>query len=234
MPSSTLIKTNLKIKEIENFQYFDDDLKDSLWNSLTYFIESVNDSNFQSSFYAEVLKQMKSFGYRVYTPSQILEFISSSHANSYVIEIVQLELEEFAEWFEVDYEFIQSERLNDFSLNGVTLNIWLKETLPNRDTTQKVLFTDYTNKDKVKGQYSLDFNTGELSYMLKSKMYLTQSHVDSLWLPSAKQVSQYLSDHYMNNYVSKQFKDETNLPYYTYNKVKHKIKLARGGKFTIM
>ncbi|MEI8202190.1 MAG: hypothetical protein WCH34_04210 [Bacteroidota bacterium] len=234
LPSSYIIKNNLKLNDIEDFDSLDDEIKDSLSATLTLFLNSINDSLFQTSFYSEIVSEMKSLGYRVYGPSQIIEFITKPPGNTYVVEIVQLQLEEFSEWYDVDYDFVLPSQQNDFLLNGITLSVWLKEAKANSDSSNRILFSEYTNKDKLKGQYSLDFNTGDMFYLLKSKSYLEQSHVDSLWLPAAKQVSQYLSDYYMNNFVSKQFKGNINLPYYSYNATKHKVKIARSGRFIIM
>ena len=232
IPPTCLFKSNLKIKEIENFDLLDDEVKDSLWNSMTLFLQNINDSVFMTSFFAEVANQLKPFGFHVFLPSEQLEFASSSLKYKYVNEFAQLELDEFNQWHDVDYDFIEQERHNDFLLNGLTLNTWLKQYLPNLDTSKKVLFSEYSIRENIKGHFF--FNDGDLVYVMKSKRHLTQQLADSLWQPAAKQLAQYLSDFYLNNFVSNRFKDNTYLPYYTYDAERHKIRIARNGRFTIM
>ncbi len=231
-PPSSFFKSNLKVNEIENFDSFDPEVQDSIIQSNTLFLQNVNDSIFQNNFYREVVFQMKSLGYRVYTPSQILEFLSCPSKSKFSIEMVQMELDEFSEWTNVDYDLVPSSSQQDFILNGATLNVWLKETYPDGDTSKQILFSNYSIRDKVKGHVL--YNDGDLMYVMRSKARISQALVDSLWFPTAKQLSQYLSNYYLNNFVSKQFIGETQLPYYSFDVSKRKIKKWRKGKFILM
>ncbi|MCX6231673.1 MAG: hypothetical protein NTZ33_09035 [Bacteroidetes bacterium] len=194
-----IILTNEKLKQIHDFDSLDAKTQDSLWLAKTHYLDSINDIKLLDIMYMRVSKELKSYGFNVFTTdkSNIFDTIQSPKT---ILNIAQVELTE-ADYTYRDEQVFFGDLMYyyDHILNAVNLNLWF-EFADTASKKPKVLFSSFSVNDQLDGAFILDNVTYKVSYKFKITPFKTED-IYQLIDNSAVKCSNYFYNFLMNNYI---------------------------------
>ncbi|PKP34230.1 MAG: hypothetical protein CVU00_07835 [Bacteroidetes bacterium HGW-Bacteroidetes-17] len=162
-----LFKTNLKTYQA----LADDSLRmlnhDSFLMDSSLFLKYINDSLFLAKCWQSMVNELVAHGFMVYSSDQIDEFMDRNDS-SYVINLAQMQLEEYVHTEMVEAEIDGRYYSGDVDLNAVNLNSWFeleRNQIPNEK--YPVLYSSYFIYDDLQGEFRQSNSIGEVNYRYK-------------------------------------------------------------------
>lgn len=196
-----VFKESLKPIQNKHNQKLTDRQKDSIAFMESEFIRYIPDSTFFNLYISQLLEEFKRLGINAIPDTMAGEFFQDTGKNAYILNIAQLQLQEFSEIVydteEIDNQYYYHEHI----LNGIHLNKWVEFQKINSDRKSPlVLFNELTTGDQVDGFFRKHPQTGQMQYSFKMDT-LTMSDVHQ-WIEHAGEThARYFFDFLMNQYI---------------------------------
>jgi len=227
-----LFKTNDKSYRINNFDSLTSKIQDSLLFAESNFIQFVNDTEILKLYSETLMTELKNLNFQVYNSERIDSFFLTSHL-AFVINLTQLQIEEYEIPFDEYAVFGEDEYSQHFDLNAINMNIWNEVYEINSENNIKiVLYDEQSIQDKLKGNFNKTLFWNEVKYVYTRKDIGIQD-IYSLAEKIGRLHASYFYDYMMNKYL---YDTLTKRPkaYYHYNKKKNRISQAGSARFIFM
>lgn len=207
---------------------------DSLAFSQTKYVQHINNKEFLRQYVAGFTAELDKFGFRVYNDTAAYKFFSDT-TKGYIINLAQVELEEFSKQFTSGFMIDENGEPYQFDIDAVALNSWFEIRCSNCDSgLMQVMFAAHSRAGTVKTRMKQNEFTGDL-YLGYDVADMNMIDVYGLADMSALQNASYLFDLVMNEYILHQMGDPAAKPAYLhYDVKKKKIKRAGEKKFIRM
>ncbi len=195
-----IFKNNLKTYEYPVYDSLSADELDSalFFNSL--FLQNINDSIFFENYLNNLNIGLSIYGINVF-PEYMLDSFLLVQSEAYILNIAQIELEEYImpyiaeEYFD---EYLYSETID---LNAVNINSWFEITkLNSEENNKKVLYASHLVFDDMKGSFSQNVFTGEITFSYKIDQ-MTENDIYELSALLGTKYADYTYDYLLNNYI---------------------------------
>lgn len=221
-------KYNFKIPDIGNFDDLSAEQKDSALFFSSDLLQYINDSTLFAAYLNGLSTGLKNYGFNTYMGESARRFIESG-SDGLIINLAQLELEEFLDSISDDASYSEEENYRyQFYLNAINFNSWFEIARVNHQDTTLVLYTTNKITDEFQGGYQYFPFTGDVKYYYS----IDSMTVDDVY-QSAYSYSYYYSglifDYMMNEYVRTNL-DTGKQPigYYTYDRISGIVRKGYG------
>ncbi len=198
-------KNSYKVpSEIKDFETLPQEVKDSITFFNSDLVQFVDDSAYSEVFMKSLERGLDYFGYDVFQDELDEEFFNTQNEPSLIINLVQVQLEEFLEvvkdeaYFEPD-----SADMIAVYITAVNLNNWVELTRLNQtDEKPELLFNSQTIYDDFNGNFRYFPMSGELDYYYTIDS-LEVSHIYQAADRLGFRYAQWLFDYILNDYVGR-------------------------------
>jgi hypothetical protein len=210
-------KFNHKGETIEGFDQLTNAQQDSALYSSSKYMQFIDDSVFMESYLNSFINELRALGFRVFLDHSVDSFLQRQ-PQSYVVNISQLQLDEYL--FPVDDTLPAGDSLylQSFQLNGVDLSSWFELSKINAPKPKKtVLYSSFTASDGFEGRFILNGFTMDVQYKYKIDS-LKRKDIYDLAVFSGKKNANYLFDYFMNQYIAFQLPDNIQPVWLHYNR----------------
>ncbi|MBS4013548.1 MAG: hypothetical protein KGZ97_07275 [Bacteroidetes bacterium] len=165
------------------------------------FLNSIDDEAVINSFINSLQARLTRYGYSVYGPGDMAEFISKGQ-KVFVFSVAQLELMEYPDTLRPNYVYNNVYYEQAIKINTLVQNTWFEfSELNHPDRPINVLFSMQHTSDFIDGEYKYDWARGGVVYEY-TPFRLTEADVQRLNEFSGQQSAQYIYDFLMNVHVS--------------------------------
>lgn len=212
-----LYKFNHKGETIEGFDLLTNAQQDSALYYSSRYMQFIDDSVFMESYLNSFINELRALGFKVFLDHSVDSFLQRQ-PQSYVVNISQLQLDEYL--FPVDDTLPAGDSLylQSFQLNGVDLSSWFELSKINALKPKKtVLYSSFTASDGFEGRFFLNGFTMNVQYKYKIDS-LTRKDIYDLAVFSGKKNASYLFDFFMNQYIAFQLPDDIQPVWLHYNR----------------
>ncbi len=181
--------------------------REALLKSKSQFLSQYNDTLINRIFVDNLIGELAKTNLDVYTIEYLDEYNKCRAGNRFMVEIHQLEFDEYYDVVHDTYTEIRKNRTDgndtliynkDTYINAFASNIWVDCYCPYGDTMSLLYATDRII-DYHEGWFAKDYN-GEIIYYSENDE-LTVGHIDIFLRNVAKKYANYLYDHILNSYV---------------------------------
>jgi hypothetical protein len=156
-------------KEIKGSNKLPEEMLDSIRMSKTLVLQHLHDEDeFLSNFFTQYVNELRRYGVKVYQHDEFESFFGVD-TNAWVVNLAQLEIEEFDYPFRVTEVFGGTMYTFDYTINGIIFNTWFELSKVNDSDNAKpeILFASNHIYDEFYGNFHQNFFTGEVTYRLK-------------------------------------------------------------------
>lgn len=206
IPPDLVFKKSLKEWTIDSAARLDSRTLDSLlWTSSLY-LQYVDDSAFIDSYLRNYTSEMEALGFRVYGQDSLLSFLSGK-PDAFIINIAQLELEEYVMPIREEAEFGEYIYSEVVDLNAVNLNSWFEISRVNGEEEKALFFTSHYLTDGLEGLFKQNPFSGEVQFSYSIDTLL----VEEIYLLAAlagKIYAGYTFDFLLNKYIDSRVEEE--------------------------
>jgi hypothetical protein len=165
------------------------------------FIKDIDDDAVISSFVNSVHSVLTRYGYRVYGPADMADFISSGK-KAFVFSIAQLEIMEYPDTIRPSYVYENVYYEQAIKIKTIVQNTWFEfSELNHPDRPMNVLFSMQHTADFIDGKYSYDWNRGTVVYEY-TPYRLSFGDIQRLNEFAGQKAARYIYDYLMNVFVS--------------------------------
>lgn len=210
-------KINLKEYDSVDFEKMTDYQEDSMRFFLSDYLQYLSDSVLLTNYVNSYIQGLKNYGYEIYTQAYIDLFMEDTLA-SYVINIAQIEIEEF--YYEVrDQQYFSGELYYaDHNLNALNFNSWFEIKKLNSDNDSKnMLFATNFISDDLYSSFKQYIFSAEVEYDYEIDT-LRLNGIYKLTESLGKLYADYTNDYLMNEYISSNLPDGESLNrYFSYD-----------------
>lgn len=211
LPVDYIFKSNLKKEEIKGSYKMDEyELDSALWEN-SIFLKQISDSAFLEIYINSMIEEFDKLGFQVFTESSLDTFLFLK-SNAFMLNMAQLEIEEFYTTHEDKDEFGDYVYHKELYLNTLNINFWLELSHLNSNG-RRVFFDSKEIADDAYGYFTENVFTGEVNY----KYFLREMTLEDVYqyceYLGARHAS-YTFDYLMNNYITKNFPANKKRKYY--------------------
>jgi hypothetical protein len=223
MPSFIFME-DLKLSGLEN------DESDTLVRTLV--LDKIEDSVVINRFRTIYINKLERYGVFVYEEKTLNDFMKLD-SNAWVVNIAQIELQEYETVFTDSQEFFGVIYSTDVFLNGLNSAFWFEFSQVNAPENNKpdIMFAANDLYDKYDGRYIYDIFSGQMKYNLE----IDTLNVDDFYRQidfSAKLYAGYTFDYLMNIYISSNIPDKNKkVNYYRYDPYRDSYYITPEDKF---
>ncbi|HNW99312.1 MAG TPA: hypothetical protein PKK00_12960 [Bacteroidales bacterium] len=179
------------------------------------FLNKIKSKSIVDLLQTNMMDAMKNKPFKVFSDDNMNAFINLGK-NSYIVKIVQIEMDEFYIPYSVSETIDTTVYSEDFNLNAVSLNLWIEVTEVNGDQdTAQVLFCKDQISEMVNGYFHSDI-FGEVKYIYK-KNYIIVNEVYDMASEMGALSAAYLYDYFLNKYIHINYSGEKVLKYFHYD-----------------
>lgn len=225
-----LFKENLNTGSIEGYKKMDSLQKDSARYYNSIFVQHIEDSVFLTAFYQGMYDVLTGMGYKVFTESEMQDFLLQE--NAWMVSIAQQGVEEYAYPFYQRGDFedttVYSEGIN---VNGFVLNTWIEISQLNGNQPMEVVFNPTTFEDRIMGDFQWNPFTDEYPYNY-SRSDIVLSDLNLLAMEAGRENAGLLLDYFLNNYINSRRKTKLSKENYLhYDLQQRKFRLAKQERY---
>ena len=179
------------------------------------FLNKIKSKSIVDLLQTNMMDAMKNKPFKVFSDDNMNEFINLGK-NSYIVKIVQIEMDEFYIPYSVSETIDTTVYSEDFNLNAVSLNLWIEviEVNGDQDTAQVLFYKDQIS-EMVNGYFHSDI-FGEVKYIYK-KNYIIVNEVYDMASEMGALSAAYLYDYFLNKYIHINYSGEKVLKYFHYD-----------------
>lgn len=233
-PPSLVFMYNHKGETIEGFDSLSEAGQDSaLWENSRY-IRRLSDSLILENYVNNFLTELRSLGFKVILgPSGDSAF--QSGAQSYVLDIAQLQIDEYLYPLEDEQTIMDTTYLKKIDLNALDFSGWFELHKFRKGPVNKtLLYATSTIYDSFDGQYFTDLFSSAVRYSYRLDTIALGDIYDMAKYLGKKHAG-YLLDFFMNQYILQNMPDGIEpIDYFHYNRSKNSIVPARDEQFEIL
>jgi hypothetical protein len=221
MTPDYIFKYNHKGEDIAGFDSMTQDQQDSALYSSSKFIQNIDDSTFLTGYINGFVDELRIYGFKVFLEEDVDTFLLQQ-PQSYVINIAQLQLDEYYYPLEDEATFWDTTYYKTFNLEALDFATWFEVNKMNAEKPKKtVLYASYTMTDGFEGSFFNEPWSANVRYKYKIDS-LKVSDVYSLAGKLGQRHATYMYDFFLNQYIRYVLpKNEDPLYYYHYDH-KHK------------
>jgi len=228
-------KYNHKGETISGFDTLNDATQDSaLWSTSTY-VQFVSDSLLLETYMNRFIGELRALGFNVYLSDGLDAFLTDN-PQSYVLDIAQIQLDEYLYPLEDEEPFEDTVYYKRFDLNAVDFTCWFELSKANTPKTRKtILQATHPAYDGFEGQFLFDPWNNKVIYKYSIDS-LRVKDIYELASYLGKKHAGYLFDYFLNQYVARNLSpDEPLLYYYHYDRMRKTITpVEEGEQFEIV
>jgi len=216
-----IYKYNHKGEDIAGFDSMTQVQQDSALFASSQFIQNLDDSVFLTRYINGFVDELRSYNMNVFLEDGMDSFLLQQ-PQSYVINIAQLQLDEYYYPIEDEATFWDTTYYKSFNLEAVDFSTWYEVNKMNAEKPKKtILYSTYSMTDGFEGSFFNEPWSSEVKYRFKVDS-LKVSDIYSLAGKLGQRHANYLYDFFLNQYIRfKLPKDQEPLYYYHYDH-KHK------------
>ncbi|MCK9452026.1 MAG: hypothetical protein M0Q90_10070 [Bacteroidales bacterium] len=185
--------------------------------SQTLLMNTLNDSLVRVIFENAYLNTLRNYNVKVYTEPDFQDFYERDSL-SWIVNVAQLELQEFIENYEDEDMFYGMSYLKVVPLNAINLAVWVEISQLNQSNQEaKVYFTDQNLFDQLESEFIYDFYTSQVNYYYSIDSLKTQDIYDFAGFMGRLSAS-YTYDQILNNKLEYELpKTEAEILFYRYD-----------------
>ena len=196
-----LFKFNHKGEEIEGFNALTDAQQDSALYASSKFMQYVNDSIYLERYLNNFINELRALGFNVFLDNSVDSFLQRQ-PQSYVVNISQLQLDEYIFPLEDSEPFDDTVYFKSFKLNAVDASTWFELSKINTPNPKKtVIYSSFTSSDGFDGNFVINSFTLNVQYKYKIDS-LRLKDIYELSVYAGKKDASYLFDFFMNQYIA--------------------------------
>jgi hypothetical protein len=196
-----LYKFSHKGEKIPGFDSLSSPQQDSALYADSRFIRYVDDSIFLDKYVNAFIDELREIGFRVFVDNN-LDTILLTQPQAYVVNMSQVQLDEYFETYEDSEPVGDTEFYKSFELNAVDASSWFELNKYNVVKPVKtVLYSSFTASDGITGNFIMNNFNMNLKYRYKIDS-LNLSDIYELASFSGRRHANYLFDYFMNQYIS--------------------------------
>lgn len=206
IPPDYLYKVSLKEWEIDSAEELSEWELDSLLYDNSLFLKEVSDSLFLDYYTGNYIAEMEAYGFKVYPQDSLTSFLDGKN-NAFIVNMAQLELEEYIMPFEEEAEYGEYLYYHVVDLNAVNLNSWFEVSRVNGSDEAGVHFSSMHATDGLDGFFKFNFFTGDVKFIYQ----IDTLGVDVLYRLAALAgytYAGYTFDYMLNKYIDKRMDEE--------------------------
>jgi hypothetical protein len=233
-PPDDLFKYNHKGEDIAGFDSLTAAQQDSALEASSRFVGGVDDSAFLENYVNSFLGELRKLGFTVYLP-EVADTLLKLQPQVYVLNMAQLQLDEYYYPFEDDIVFYETRYIKSFELNAVDFSVWYEISKMNSANPKKtLLYATHSMTDGVDGSFFLEPFTDEVRYRYSIDSISVQD-VQTMALNLGKRHASYLYDFFLNQYIAYHM-PEGEIPYwyYHYNRYTRTLEPTEDDLFQIL
>jgi len=227
-------KFNHRGEDIRGFDSMSQSRQDSaLWVSSRY-MQFLNDSILLENYMNRFISELRLLGFTVYVGSAD-DSLLKANPQSYVVDIAQLQMDEYNYTLEDEDAFLDSVYLKKIRLNAVDFSAWFDlwkvSSGPGRKTT---LYGTSTAYDDFDGKFFNDPFSGSVRYKYSIDT-LKVADMYEMATVLGKKHAGYLYDFFLNQYVAIHLPEgEEPEDYYHYDRARHYLTPAGDDRLEIL
>ena len=212
-----IFKTNLKSDQVSNSESLSQFTLDSLLFYRSQYLQYLEDSIILARFNSAFINELKELGINVFTEQEMDEFLSKEDT-SFIINIAQMELEEYIIPFRDEESYDGVVYYKEIDLNAVGLNAWFEFSRMNYEEEPVVLFASHYVVDEYEGTFKFYPLTGKISHQYTIDS-ISAGDVYELVSFLGQKYAGYTFDFLMNMYIYNNAPENVNLQlYYHYDR----------------
>lgn len=206
IPPDFLYKVSLKEWQIDSAGELTEWEIDSALFENSLFLREVSDSVFLDYYAGNYIAEMAAYGINVYPQDSLTTFLDGKN-NAYIINMAQLELEEYIMPVKQEEVFGESVYYHILDLNAVNLNSWFEISKVNGDDEAGVYFSSMHATDGMEGYFRFNYFNDDVKFVYE---------IDSLGLDiiyklaalAGHTYAAYTFDFLLNKYIDKRMDEE--------------------------
>lgn len=165
-PDQVFLVNSKKEDEQPAFFFGDIQYDSTLIDETIVFAELDNDELLKA-FRLSMSNELNNYGFKVFPESEMENFLMQD-SNLYMVNVAQIELQEFTTLVEDAINVGEIIYTKDIWLNGVNMAVWIELNAANNKTfaQPQVLFAENNLYDRYDGFFTQRFLTGDIDYRL--------------------------------------------------------------------
>jgi hypothetical protein len=196
-----LYKYNHKGEMISGFDSLTSLQQDSALYARSEFIQYIDDSIYLDKYVNAFIDELRSLGFKVFIEDSIDAFLKSQ-PQSYLLDMVQVQLDEYLFPLEDSAEYGDSTFYKRFDINAVDASSWFEISKINTTKPVKtILRSTFTASDSFEGKFYLNGFASDVLYKYKIDP-LNVKDIYDLAKYAGRKHANYLFDYFMNQYVA--------------------------------
>ncbi len=219
IPPDYIFKNSLKDWEIDSADELDTETLDSLLWVQSLFLQYINDSIFMDYYMSNYIGELEALGFKVYEEDSLLSFLSGK-SNAFIVNIAQLELEEYVMPIKESEQFGEYLYYEVIDLNAINLNSWFEISRVNEEEDKAMFFASHYMTDAMEGFFKNYYFTGEVQFRYEIDTLMVDQ-IYKLGALAGYLYAGYTFDYLLNKYIDKQTLEDdqgrSNI-YYHYNR----------------
>ena len=233
-PSDFIYKFNHKGEEIDGFDTLTESQQDSALFASSLFMRRIDDSIFLERYTNNFIDECRKLGFKVYLSPE-LDSSLQQQPQSYLLNIAQLQLDEYTYMYEDRQPMEDSVFFKKLPLDAVDYSIWFELSKLNTSNPVKtVLYASHTATDDINGTFYLDPWSLEVQYRYYIDTLTLQNLYDMASILGTKHAD-YLFDFFMNQYISFHLPPDFQTPYwFHYNRQRNTLSITEEEMFEIL
>jgi len=227
IPPDYIFKNSLKDWEIDSADELDTETLDSLLWVQSLFLQYINDSIFMDYYMSNYIGELEALGFKVYEEDSLLSFLSGK-SNAFIVNIAQLELEEYVMPIKESEQFGEYLYYEVIDLNAINLNSWFEISRVNEEEDKAMFFASHYMTDAMEGFFKNYYFTGEVQFRYEIDTLMVDQ-IYKLGALAGYLYAGYTFDYLLNKYLDKRIQEENlgrSAIYYHYNRQKNYLESA--------
>lgn len=165
-PDQVFLVNSKKEDEQPAFFFGDIQYDSTLIDETIVFAELDNDELIKT-FRLSMTNELNNYGFKVFPESEMENFLEQD-SNLYMVNVAQIELQEFTTLVEDAINVGEIIYTKDIWLNGLNMAVWIELNAANNKTfaQPQVLFAENNLYDRYDGFFTQRFLTGDIDYRL--------------------------------------------------------------------
>lgn len=229
-----ILAPEVLIKNDLRFQKRNISLHDSLMLSESKILKGIEDTLVFPLIFENLKDDLKAANFKVFDNSTMAEFMLEKK-DAYIINCVQLEIDEFDTPLQESAQFDTTTYYEDFLLNTISINIWFEiSMLNNTSEPTQLLFYSSSIKDRINGGFRKSLLGNDIRYVYKrSDISIDDVYSLATWF-GVKNASNFF-DYFMNQYVYVNYiGNPARYKYFHFDKSTGKYYPAKTDRFTFI
>ena len=233
-PPQNLYMYNHKGEDIQGFDSLTPVQQDSALYADSKFIRQIDDSTFLTLYVNSFLTELRKLGFTVYLPEAV-DSILKEQPQVYVLNMAQLQLDEYNYPFEDDIVLYETRYIKDLDLDAVDFSAWYEISKMNAEKPRKtVLYTTHTMTDGVDGDFFVDPLTENVKYRYRIDS-LSIADIRDMASNLGKRHAGYLYDFFLNQYIAYHMpQGVAPYTYFHYNRYTKRLESTEDSGFEVL